>query len=63
MTVPSGSAVYIRYKDHVIFKNIPQQVAEAAEREKVGWLTKQNEEIMLIEHDRTVQSLEKSRDQ
>ena len=56
MTVPLGSAVYIRYKDHVIFKNIAQPVAEAAERETVGWLTKQNGEIMLIEHDRTIQS-------
>jgi len=55
---PLGSAVYVRYKDHVIFKNVAQPVAEAAERETVGWLTKQNEEIMLIEHDRTVQSLE-----
>jgi len=60
MTAPVGSAVYVRYKDHVIFKNIPEPVAEAAERETVGWLTKQNEEIMLIEHDRTVQSLETS---
>ena len=60
MIVPPGSAVYIRYKDHVLFKNITQPVAEAAERETVGWLTKQNEEIMLIEHDRTVQSLETS---
>jgi hypothetical protein len=49
-----GSAVYIRYKDHVLFKNIQQPIAEAIERETIGWLTKQNEEIMLIEHDRTV---------
>ncbi|MEM2110849.1 MAG: hypothetical protein QXX08_03110 [Candidatus Bathyarchaeia archaeon] len=60
MTVPLGSAVYVRYKDHVVFKNVPEPVAEAAERETVGWLTKQNEEIMLIEHDRTVQNLETS---
>jgi hypothetical protein len=44
----------VRYKDHVIYKNILQPIAEAAERETVGWLTKQNEEIMLIEHDRTI---------
>jgi hypothetical protein len=43
----------VRYKDHVIYKNILQPIAEAAERETVGWLTKQNDEIMLIEHDRT----------
>lgn len=51
---PSGCAVYVRYKDHVLFKNIQQPIAEAVERETIGWLAKQNEEIMLIEHDRTV---------
>lgn len=49
-----GSAVYVRYKDHVLFKNIQQPLAEAIERETIGWLAKQNEEIMLIENDRTV---------
>jgi hypothetical protein len=49
-----GSPVYVRYKDHVLFKNIQQPIAEAIERETIGWLTKQNEEIMLIEHDRTI---------
>jgi hypothetical protein len=51
---PSDSPVYIRYKDHVLFKNIKQPIAEAVERETIGWLTKQTEEIMLIEHDRTI---------
>jgi hypothetical protein len=50
----AASLVYVRYKDHVLFKNIQQPVAEAVERETVGWLTKQNKEIMLIEHDRTI---------
>jgi hypothetical protein len=44
--------VYVRYKDHVLFKNILEPVAEAVERETIGWLTKQNDELMLIEHDR-----------
>jgi hypothetical protein len=51
---PSGPAVYVRYKDHVLFKNIQQPIAEAVERETIDWLTKQNDDIMLIEHDRTV---------
>jgi hypothetical protein len=46
------------------FRIIPKQINlglhQEAERETIGWLTKQNEEIMLIEHDRTVQSLETS---
>jgi len=57
MTSPSlssGSAVYVRYKDHVLYKNIQQPLAEAVERETIGWLTKQTDEIMLIEHDRTI---------
>ena len=49
-----GFAVYVRYKDHVLFKNIQQPIAEAVERETIGWLTRQNDEIMLIEHDRTI---------
>jgi len=49
-----GSAVYIRYKDHVLFKNIQQPIAEAIERETIGWLSKENRELILVEHDRTV---------
>jgi hypothetical protein len=49
-----GSPIYVRYKDHVLFKNIKQPIAEAIERETVGWLTRQTHDIMLIEHDRTI---------
>ena len=48
-----GSAVYVRYKDHVLFKNIQQPIAEAIERETIGWLTQQTDEIILVENDRT----------
>ena len=51
--IPLGSAVYVRYKDHLLYKNIPTPVEDAAERETIGWLTKQNNELILIEHDRT----------
>jgi hypothetical protein len=57
-TSPLYPLVYVRYQDHVIYKNILKPIAEPAERETVGWLTKQNEEIMLIEHDRTIQNSE-----
>ena len=53
-TSPLYPLVYVRYKDHVLFKNIQQPIANAVERETVGWLTKQNEEIILIENDRTI---------
>jgi hypothetical protein len=53
-----GSAVYIRYKDHVLFKNIQQPIEEAVERETIGWLSKETSEIILIEHDRTTPNLQ-----
>ena len=53
-TSPLNPLVYVKYKDHVIYKNIQQPMAKAAERETVGWLTNQNDEIMLIEHDRSL---------
>ena len=53
-----GSPVYIRYKDHVLLKNIQQPVEEAMERETIGWLSKENGEIILVEHDRTLPNLQ-----
>jgi len=53
-----GSPVYVRYKDHVLFKNIIQPMEEAMERETVGWLSKENSEIILVEHDRTMPNAE-----
>ena len=56
-----GSAVYVRYKDHVLFKNLENPPAEAMERETIGWLTEETEEVMLIQHDRAVSDCEKPR--
>jgi hypothetical protein len=53
-----GSAVYIRYKDHVLFRNIEHPIEEAIERETMGWLLKESEEILLVEHDRTMPNLQ-----
>lgn len=61
MTSPAfstGSAVYIRYKDHVLFRNIQQPMEEAMERETIGWLSKENGEIILVEHDRTMPNIQ-----
>jgi hypothetical protein len=55
-----GSAVYIRYKDHVLFKNTQQPLEEAIERETIGWLSKENNEIILVEHDRTTPDIKLS---
>jgi len=54
--IPKGSAVYIRYKDHVLFRNTPKPIKDAAERETVGWLTQETSELLCIQNDRTVES-------
>ena len=54
--IPKGSAVYIRYEDHGLNQTIP----DAAERETLGWLTKEVGDFICIEHDRTIESLESS---
>ena len=45
-------AVYVRYWDHVYFRNIQTPGAVAVMRETVGWVKKENDEVMLIECDR-----------
>jgi hypothetical protein len=52
----SQSPIYIRYKDHAIFKNISEPSAVAVVRETIGWVKEQNEELLLIEHDRAIPS-------
>jgi hypothetical protein len=56
--VPPGSVVYVRYKDHVLYRNIRDPIEEAVERETVGWLARENGEVILVEHDRTPQCLQ-----
>jgi len=55
--IPLGSVVYIRYLDHVLFKNTPEAVKVAAERETIGWLTHENGKLLCIENDRTLNEL------
>jgi len=59
--IPSGSIVYVRYQDHVLFKNTSEPVSEVADRETVGWLTHENPEHICIEHDRTIEQLQFAR--
>lgn len=58
--IPKGSLVYVRYRDHVLFRNLSEQVKDAVERETVGWLTQENDEIICVQHDRTIESLKQS---
>lgn len=59
--IPNGSAVYIRYLDHVLYRNTPEDLENAAERETIGWLTQENGELICIQHDRNIESLQYSR--
>jgi len=54
---PTGSVVYIRYLDHVLYKNTPKPVLEPAEREAIGWLTNENDVFICLENDRTLDEL------
>jgi len=49
--------VYIRYLDHVLFKNTPKVLENAAERETIGWLAHENDELICLENDRTIDEL------
>jgi hypothetical protein len=57
LAIPKGSVVYIRYKDHVLFRNTPQPIEDATEREAVGWLFDETGELLCIQNDRTIESL------
>lgn len=48
---------YIRYKDHVLFRNSDPNLYHPSIRECVGWVVKENEEAMWIIHDRSVKTL------
>jgi len=41
-----GSMVYVRYLDHVLYRNIPKPIDEPAERETIGWLTKDEKGVV-----------------
>ncbi|MDH5782041.1 MAG: hypothetical protein OEZ35_00010 [Candidatus Bathyarchaeota archaeon] len=58
--IPHGSAVYIRYLDHVLFRNTPEALDQPAERETIGWLTQENKELICIQHDRTIENLQQA---
>ena len=53
---PLCPLVYVRYKDHVFFKNMQNPKAEAIERETIGWVKGQTDELLLLENDRAIPS-------
>jgi hypothetical protein len=55
--IPAGSVVYIRYLDHVLYKNTPKPIEEADERETIGWLIGERDDVLSIGNDRTLDKL------
>ena len=55
--IPKKTLVYIRYLDHVLYKNTPKAVKTPAERETIGWLAHENDELICLENDRTIDEL------
>jgi len=51
MAIPKGSAVYIRYRDHVLLNDAMNAVEDHAERETMGWLAKEVGDWVYIHHD------------
>jgi hypothetical protein len=55
--VNGGSLVYIRYRDHVLFRNADLSLYKPAVRETIGWLKKESDEAIWILWDRSVTPL------
>jgi hypothetical protein len=60
-TIPAGSVVYIRYLDHVLYRNTPKPIEEPVECETVGWLIGERKDVLSIGNDRTLDKLPYSR--
>jgi hypothetical protein len=52
--IPPGAAVYVRYLDHILFRNTMNTIDVPFERETLGWLTNENTEAIRIHWDRTL---------
>jgi hypothetical protein len=52
-----GHPIYVRYKDHTLFRNTEANHYKPVVRETVGWPIKQNEDAIWILWDRSVQKL------
>ena len=52
--------VYVRYKDHVFFKNMQNPKAQAIERETIGWVKGETDELLLLENDWAIPSQDKN---
>ena len=50
-----GFLFYVRYLDHVLFKNVDSGLCKPIMREVAGWLVKENDEAIWIVCERSVE--------
>ena len=64
MLTSESSPIYLRYVDHVLFRNMDPSLLWPCVREVVGWLTRETEDALYICSDRSLQfsSSENTRD-
>jgi len=56
-----GDVVYIRYRDHVLFKDVNPDAYEPCIRETVGWLAEENIDYIKIVWDKFSKPLENAK--
>lgn len=52
-----SSLVYVKYSDHVLFRNADSSSLRPCVREVVGWLIRETNEVLYICHERAVELL------
>lgn len=52
-----GEIIYVRYYDHVLFRNADPSLYKPAIRECVGWLLEENDQAVWVLWDRSVRRL------
>ena len=49
--------VYVKYRDHVLFRNADPSLLRPSVREVVGWLLGENEEFLCLCYERAIKRL------
>ena len=49
--------VYVKYVDHVLFRNADPSLLRPCVREVVGWLIRETDEVLYLCHDRAIEPL------
>jgi len=51
-TIPLGSPVYVRYLDHLLYRNVKKPILNPDERETVGWILHEDKKGICVVWDR-----------